>query len=179
MHWRGKWQPTPVFLPGESQGRGSLVGCHLWGHTESTRLKRLSMYVYTCILICVCVCVCACSRQRKAGRGCGHSSGVVETFLPGSSSGTRAQPVIPRPGALLVPCGHCSLCLPTALQDRTVTRPPFPYGLAPEDNHRARSLHVCGGPWTGALLGVRGGPQADRPAWAVGGVQGPWWAAGG
>ena len=26
---------TPVFLPGESQGRGSLVGCHLWGHTES------------------------------------------------------------------------------------------------------------------------------------------------
>ena len=31
MHWRRKWQPTPVFLPGESQGRGSLVGCHLWG----------------------------------------------------------------------------------------------------------------------------------------------------
>ena len=35
LHWRRKWQPTPVFLPGESQGRGSLVGCHLWGHTES------------------------------------------------------------------------------------------------------------------------------------------------
>ena len=35
MHWRRKWQPTAVFLPGESQGRGSLVGCHLWGHTES------------------------------------------------------------------------------------------------------------------------------------------------
>ena len=34
MHWR-KWQPTPVFLPGESQGWGSLVGCHLWGRTES------------------------------------------------------------------------------------------------------------------------------------------------
>ena len=31
MHWRRKWQPTPVFLPGESQGRGSLVGCPLWG----------------------------------------------------------------------------------------------------------------------------------------------------
>ena len=29
-----KWQPTPVFLPGESQGRGSLVGCRLWGRTE-------------------------------------------------------------------------------------------------------------------------------------------------
>ena len=35
MHWRRIWQPTPVFLPGESQGRGSLVGCRLWGHTES------------------------------------------------------------------------------------------------------------------------------------------------
>ena len=35
MHWRRKWQPTPVFLPWESQGRGSLVGCHLWGCTES------------------------------------------------------------------------------------------------------------------------------------------------
>ena len=35
MHWRRKWQPTPVFLPGESQGRGSLVGCCLWDHTES------------------------------------------------------------------------------------------------------------------------------------------------
>ena len=35
MHWRRKWQPTPVFLPGESQGQGSLVGCRLWGCTES------------------------------------------------------------------------------------------------------------------------------------------------
>ena len=33
--WRRKWQPTSVFLPGESQGRGSLVGCRLWGRTES------------------------------------------------------------------------------------------------------------------------------------------------
>ena len=35
MHWRREWQPTPVFLPGESQGRGSLAGCRLWGRTES------------------------------------------------------------------------------------------------------------------------------------------------
>ena len=34
MHWRRKWQPTPVFLPGESQGQGSLMGCRLWGRTE-------------------------------------------------------------------------------------------------------------------------------------------------
>jgi len=42
MHWRRKWQPTPVFLPGESQGRGSLVGSHLWGHTSRTWLKWLN-----------------------------------------------------------------------------------------------------------------------------------------
>ena len=35
MHWRRKWQPTPGFLPGQSQRRGSLVGCRLWGRTES------------------------------------------------------------------------------------------------------------------------------------------------
>ena len=34
MHWRRKWQPTPVFLPGESQEWRSLVGCRLWGRTE-------------------------------------------------------------------------------------------------------------------------------------------------
>ena len=33
LHWSRKWQPTPVFLPRESQGRGSLVGCCLWGCT--------------------------------------------------------------------------------------------------------------------------------------------------
>ena len=35
MPWRRKWQHTPVFLPGESQRRGSLVGYRLWGLTES------------------------------------------------------------------------------------------------------------------------------------------------
>ena len=42
MHWRRKWQPTPVSLPGESQGRGSLVGC-VYGVAQSrTWLKQLS-----------------------------------------------------------------------------------------------------------------------------------------
>jgi len=34
-HWRRKWQLIPVFLPGKSQWRRNLVGCCLWGHTES------------------------------------------------------------------------------------------------------------------------------------------------
>ena len=64
IHWRRKWQPTPVFLPGESQGRGSLVGCRLWGRTESeqqpspnkkpTIFKRMKWnelpLMFTCIL---------------------------------------------------------------------------------------------------------------------------------
>ena len=42
MDWRRKRQSTPVFLPGESQGRGSLVGCRLWVAQSWTRLKWLS-----------------------------------------------------------------------------------------------------------------------------------------
>ena len=59
MHWRRKWQPTPVFLPGESQGRGSLVGCRLWGRTEldtteATQQQQQQcsiVYMYRCFLI--------------------------------------------------------------------------------------------------------------------------------
>ena len=39
--WRRKWQPTPVFFPGESQGQGSLVGCCPWGRTESDTTEVL------------------------------------------------------------------------------------------------------------------------------------------
>ena len=42
MHWKRKWQPTPVFLPGESHGRRSLIGCSPWVAQNRTRLKRLS-----------------------------------------------------------------------------------------------------------------------------------------
>ena len=42
MHWRRKWQPTPAFLPGESQGWGRLVGCCPWVTQSRTQLKRLS-----------------------------------------------------------------------------------------------------------------------------------------
>ena len=42
MHWRRQWQPTPVFLPGDSQGQGSLVGCHLWVTHSQTWLKQTS-----------------------------------------------------------------------------------------------------------------------------------------
>ena len=43
MHWRRKWQPTPVFLPGESQGWGSLVGYSPWGHKELDTTEQLTL----------------------------------------------------------------------------------------------------------------------------------------
>ena len=48
MHWRRKWQPTPVFLPGESQGWRSLMGCHLWGRAESDTTKGLGSSSSSC-----------------------------------------------------------------------------------------------------------------------------------
>ena len=52
MYWSRKWQPTPVFLPEESQGWVSLMGCHLWGHTESdttevTQQQQQYMNIHT------------------------------------------------------------------------------------------------------------------------------------
>ena len=68
MHWRRKWQPTPVFLLGESQEWGSLVGCRLWGRTESDTTERLH---FNFSLACI-------------GEGNGHPPPV---FLPGQSQG--------------------------------------------------------------------------------------------
>ena len=50
--WRRKWQPTPVFLPGESQGRGSLVGCRLWGRTELDTTEATQQQQHCALLNC-------------------------------------------------------------------------------------------------------------------------------
>ena len=42
IHWRGKWQTTPVFLPGESLGQRCLVGCSSWGCRESGKTEWLT-----------------------------------------------------------------------------------------------------------------------------------------
>ena len=53
MGWRGKWQPTPVFLPGESQGQKILVGLHeSWGHRESDGTRRLNRNKTACLGRC-------------------------------------------------------------------------------------------------------------------------------
>ena len=44
ISWRMKWQPAPVFLPGKSHGRRSLVGYSPWGHEESDMVERLHFH---------------------------------------------------------------------------------------------------------------------------------------
>ena len=51
LHWRRKWQPTPVFFPGESQGWGSLVRCRLWGRTESDTTEQLHFPHFTYFIL--------------------------------------------------------------------------------------------------------------------------------
>ena len=58
--WGRKWQPTPVFLPGEFHGQRSLVGCSPWGCRESAVSKRLTLSLFsfimiTCVLSCLVV----------------------------------------------------------------------------------------------------------------------------
>ena len=43
--WRWKWQPTPVFLPGESHGQRSLADCSLWDHKSQTRLSAVFLFL--------------------------------------------------------------------------------------------------------------------------------------
>ena len=65
MHWRRKWQPTPVFLPGESQGRGILVGCRLWGRTESDTTEVTQQQPSTTQLCSGESCLCICPPHMK------------------------------------------------------------------------------------------------------------------
>ena len=99
MHWRRKWQPTPVFLPGESQGRRSLVGCRLWVTQSQTRLKRLSSSSSSSRLLCLwdspgkstgvgCHFLLQCRKvksESEVAQLCRTLSDPVDCSLPGSS----------------------------------------------------------------------------------------------
>ena len=45
--WRGKWKPTPVFLPGKFHGQRSLVGYSPWGHNESDTTEHTRVHTHT------------------------------------------------------------------------------------------------------------------------------------
>ena len=82
MHWRRKWQPTPVFLPGEYQGRRSLVGCGPWFREESDTTEWLCFhFLLSCIgegngnpLQCSCL-----ENPRDGGAWLASVYGVVQS----------------------------------------------------------------------------------------------------
>ena len=107
MHWRRKWQPTPVFLPGESQGRGSLVGCRRRGRRESdttevTQQQEQQLGPEVCAwlywVICVCACVLShCSRVQL----CATLWTVAPSLLcpwdsPGKNAGVGCHALLQR-----------------------------------------------------------------------------------
>ena len=78
MHWRRKWQPTPVFLPGESQARGSLVGCHLRGRTESDTTEAPQQQ----------------QQQRRSGADINWVHDCQRNWAVHSNSNHRSHPIV-------------------------------------------------------------------------------------
>ena len=58
--WRRKWQPTPVFLPGESHGQRSVAGYSPWDCKESDTTERLSLSECACVHVCAQSCLTLC-----------------------------------------------------------------------------------------------------------------------
>ena len=68
MHWRRKWQPTPVLLPEKSHGQRSLVGYSPWGREESDTTEQLHFqFSLSCI-----------------GEGNGNHSSILAWRIPGT-----------------------------------------------------------------------------------------------
>ena len=97
LSWRRQWHPTPVFLPGKSHGRRSLVGCSPWGRQESDTTERLHFHFsLSCIgegygnpLQCSCL-----ENPRDGGAWWAAVSGVAQSWtrlkrLSSSSSSSR------------------------------------------------------------------------------------------
>ena len=107
MHWRRKWQTTPVFLPGESQGRGSLVDCSLWGCTESDTTEQLHFHFsLSCIgegngspLQCSCL-----ENPRDGGAWWAAFYGVAQSWTrPKWLSSRLVKTFLPKSKHLLIP----------------------------------------------------------------------------
>ena len=94
MHWRRKWQPTPVFLPGESQGLGSGVGCRLWDHTELDTTEVTQQQL-----------------QQQQPQGPQHTRLLCPWDCPGKTTGVGChsllQGIFPTQGSTHISCFSC------------------------------------------------------------------------
>ena len=73
LPWRRAWQPTSVFLPGESHGQGSLVGYNPWGRRVKTRLSDFTLYIYA-----------AAAAAAKSLQSCPTLCDPIDSLLGGS-----------------------------------------------------------------------------------------------
>ena len=67
INQRRRWHPTPVFLPGDSQRQGSLVGCHLWGRTELDTTEATAAAAAAAAISTKCI-VCNCSSPDASSK---------------------------------------------------------------------------------------------------------------
>ena len=92
-HWRRQWHPTPVLLPGKSQGRRSLVGCSPWDRKESDTTEWLHFHFS---LSCIGEgngnpLQCSCLENPRDGGVCGFAQSRTQLkWLSSSSSSERA-----------------------------------------------------------------------------------------
>ena len=96
---RRKWQPTPVFLPGESQGWGSLVGCRLWGHTEldMTEATQQQQQQGVCWRDIIPSAGPGCGTQRKIPLTLAPQAPHSDFMVPGRGSSASMEPSLPYP----------------------------------------------------------------------------------
>ena len=128
VHWRRKWQPTPVFLPGESQGRGSLLGCRLWGRTVGHNWSNLA----------------------AAAAAAGHNRGSCDKWLLLLQVSLRASSfspaccslpeILPSTGIMGFPGGSVGKESACSRQRSLVDRSPQ---LHEESDMTAATEHVC------------------------------------
>ena len=87
--WRRAWQPTPVFLPGESHGQRSLAGCCPWGHTELDTSEQLNTHAQV---------IATRSRGQRAA-----ALGGPETWVPVQRLSPQKAPLRPSWDYLITP----------------------------------------------------------------------------
>ena len=94
ISWDGKWQPTPVVLPGKFHGQRSLVGCSPWGakvHGVTKRRTRLSTHTH-CVYGMACraqpkgslkvdICLCCICKICSMGVGLTHETGATSEVV--------------------------------------------------------------------------------------------------
>ena len=86
--WRRKWQPTPVFLPGESHGQRSLVSYSPWGHKESDTTEQLTHThpLFTVVENCITIIRCwLCEKNQLC-----KSGGYLPKFSTGEKRHSKA-----------------------------------------------------------------------------------------